>query len=495
MLPLVLVAAIVTEDATPLRAAAKENAARQTLLSPGDWLELRGERQGWLSVYDHRHERPGYVRPSQVRVYPVDETSSRDLAAIVDFLREQPGMESLGIGYVALFLRAAPAGAVGAELFDALGLMAERLGRRASSRWAKPGDLALAGQLEVAESYGVHFKSFEKNGRTRVCYDGEAFRRVLAVPEPGSPPLSRAHAALGLSDPACVDPALAEVQRDELSAWQAGVLEKAGTQKLPPWLANRLRIRLATVRAQVAYVQARKADWKAAASSAGAAEKALMLVDKPELADDDTLALAEAAIRVAAVRWAGEPPGGDYVDRRTVGGSPAPSKSVAIAPGQPPAGDYAARITVGGSPGETCVRFAQLQHCTYAVVWPASVRVAPRGDAIAIAQSPLPGWTEVVLLRRGREPLTLAPAAADPDLGYVEPAGWSPDGTRLLVAREAEITGPLGQPGTLAPFIQRRFQILRADGSVEKQSSKLDNFPSFRRWAAVDWQRSSLTLR
>jgi hypothetical protein len=363
---------------------------------------------------------------------------------------------------VARFLRAAPAGAVGAELFDALGVMAERLGRRASSRWAKPGDLALAGQLEVAESYGVHFKSFEKDGRTRVCYDGEAFRRVLALE---SPPLSRAHAALGLTDPGCVDPGLAEAQRDELHAWQATVLEKADTQKLPPWLANRLRIRLATVRAQVAYVQARKANWKAAAESAEAAEKALMLVDKPELADDDTLALDEAAIRVAAVRWAGEP---------------APSKSVEIGKGQP---------------GETCVRFAKLQHCTYAVVWPASARVAPRGDAIAFAQSPLPGWTEVVLLRRGREPLTLAPAAADPDLGYVEPAGWSPDGTRLLVAREAKITGPLGQPGTLAPWVQRSFQILRADGSIEKQSSKLDNFPSFRRWAAVDWQRGSLALR
>ena len=31
------------------------------------------------------------------------------LRAIVQFLRESPGMESLGIGYVALYLRAAPA--------------------------------------------------------------------------------------------------------------------------------------------------------------------------------------------------------------------------------------------------------------------------------------------------------------------------------------------------------------------------------------------------
>src|SRR5258708_4928782 len=120
MLPLVLAAAILTQDATPPRAAAQETAAQQTLVDARAWVELRGERQGWLSVYDHRHERPGYVRPSQVRSYAVDETSARDLAAIIDFVRDQPGLESLGIGYTALFLRAAPASAVGAELFDAL---------------------------------------------------------------------------------------------------------------------------------------------------------------------------------------------------------------------------------------------------------------------------------------------------------------------------------------------------------------------------------------
>src|SRR3954454_6462694 len=126
-LPLTLVVAIVTQDATPLRAAAQETAARQTMLWAGDWLEVRGERQGWLAVYDHRHERPGYVRPAQARSYRVEEASARDLAAVIDFVRDTPGQEALGIAYTALFLRAAPANAVGAELFDALGVMAERL--------------------------------------------------------------------------------------------------------------------------------------------------------------------------------------------------------------------------------------------------------------------------------------------------------------------------------------------------------------------------------
>ena len=32
---------------------------------------MRGESAGFLRVYDHRHERPGYIRPTQVRVYRV----------------------------------------------------------------------------------------------------------------------------------------------------------------------------------------------------------------------------------------------------------------------------------------------------------------------------------------------------------------------------------------------------------------------------------------
>ncbi|MCU1280722.1 MAG: hypothetical protein JWM53_4268 [bacterium] len=472
MLPLVLVAAIVTQDATPLRAAAKETAAKQTLLYAGDWLELRGERQGWLAVYDHRHERPGYLRPSQVRTYAVDETSARDLAAIIDFVRDQPGLESLGIGYTALVLRAAPASAVGAELFDALGGMAERLGRRASSKWARPNDVALAAEIEVATSYGVKFRSFvvasERDGRARVCYDGEAYRRVLALPATAA---AKARAALGLTDAACVDPSLGAADRDTLVAWQADVLGKVDPSMLPAWIAGRVRIRTASLRAQIAYAQARRADWKAAQESEQQAERALALVDKSELADDDTLAYDEAALRVAAVRWAAA--------------LPSTTKSIEIA---------------AGKKGETCVRFAKSEHCTYAVVWPSSVRVAPRGDAIVFAQSPLPSWTELVVLRRGHESETLAPAAADPELGYVELAGFTPDGARLLLAREARLTGPLGQPGTLAPWVMRTFQIVRVDDrtgdlTVEKQAARLDNFVSFRRWQSPDWRRATLALR
>jgi hypothetical protein len=466
-LPLVTMVAIVTGDATPLRAAAHDTAARQTLLWPGDWVELRGERQGWLQVYDHRHERPGYLRPSQVRIYAEDALAARDLAAVLDFVRDQPGLESVGIGLVALFLRAAPPSAIGGEVFDALGGMAERLARRASSRWARPGDVAIGAQIDVAESYGVHFVSFERAGRTRVCYDGEAHRRVLALP---SPPAARARAALALTDPLCVDPARPAVERASRVAWQNDVLAQVDPRTfgtaVPAWLTARLRIRRAALQAQLAYARARVGDGKGAAAAAEAADNELTLVERTEMADEDGPAYDEAALSVGAVRWAAAPP------------APTAARGLTV--------EIAA-----GKPGETCLRAGAFQHCTFAVVWPASLRIAPRGDAVAVAQSPLPGWTELVLLRRARSGWhaeVIAPAAVEPELGTVELAGWSPDGSRLLLARAARVTGPLGQPGTQAPYVQRRFQIVRADGlGVEKQSDRLENFPTFRRWASADF--------
>src|SRR5215472_7394456 len=199
----VLVALVQTPS--PLRASAHDRAPQQATLAPGDWLEVRGEGQGYLQVYDHRRERPGYVRPAAVRTYPLDEGVAPKLGALVEYFRDAPGHESLGIGYAALFLRTVPARAIGPEIFDAIGTMADRLARRASVRVAKAGDASLAAELDVAESYGVHFVRFDREGQTRVCYDGEEFRHVLALGGTGP---ERLHAALGLTDPSCIDPAL-----------------------------------------------------------------------------------------------------------------------------------------------------------------------------------------------------------------------------------------------------------------------------------------------
>lgn len=61
------VIAIVTQDQAVLRAAPRESAAQHALLWQGDSLEIRGSKGDYLQVYDHRRERAGYLRASQVR--------------------------------------------------------------------------------------------------------------------------------------------------------------------------------------------------------------------------------------------------------------------------------------------------------------------------------------------------------------------------------------------------------------------------------------------
>ena len=133
--------------------------------------------------------------------------------------------------------------AVGAELFDALGTMAERLGERASLRVARAGDGSLAAELEVAESYGVHFVSTERSGVTQVCYDGEAFRRVLALGGTGP---ARVRAALGLTDRRCTDPGLGTTAALELTRWRSEVLDGVDLATLGPEVPayERARLRL-----------------------------------------------------------------------------------------------------------------------------------------------------------------------------------------------------------------------------------------------------------
>ena len=54
--------AIVVQDRAALRAAPRSSATELTRLWQGDLLEVRGERAGYLKVYDYRHERGGYLR-------------------------------------------------------------------------------------------------------------------------------------------------------------------------------------------------------------------------------------------------------------------------------------------------------------------------------------------------------------------------------------------------------------------------------------------------
>jgi len=461
--------AIVTQDQTPLRAAPAGVTTTQAMLWPGDLLEVRGERLDHLQVYDHQRERAGYVRATQVRPLALQEADAPALLAVLRFLREQPGAEPLGIAYAAAYLKAAPAAAITAEPFDALGVMSERLARRASARAGKPGD-AVAAHLEVAGRYGVKFTSYEREGAVQLCYEGDAFRRVLAMP---AEPEALARAALALTRHDCVEPDLPPNRRQALDQWRAEVLDRidaAAFARLSEPSRNRLRLRRAGVWAALAHARSR--DGGDAAAAAQRAIDELAAVNKSELGDEDQAAYAAAAIRTGASHFA------------TLAASPGkPALKVLLQPGEP---------------GQTCLLLTDASHgpqapllrrCTFATVWPGSVRVAPDGRSVALAVQPLPAWTELWLLRasaEGWQVQVLPPAASEPELGYVEFAGWVPGAQKLLVAREVRSEGR----------IRRSFEVLALDTlAIEKQATSPQWLSLFNKWQDPVWKSHTVSLR
>ena len=193
----------------------------------------------------------------------------------------------------------------------------------------------------------------------------------------------------------------------------------------------------------------------------------------------------EAALRASSVRWATED-----------------------APAAPASSALAIELAKG-EPGQTCVRVrargaegAPFEHCTYGLVWPSSIRVAPHDAAVTMVVQPLDGWNELLVLHPAAAGSaswvadTMPPATFDPDVGYVELLGFSPDGTHLLVARELRASGPLGSPHTLAPWFTRTFQVVGANGlRVETEASRLGGLPSAKRWDTAESRRGSLALR
>lgn len=503
----ILLVAIVAEDPAVMRNAPRDDAAPQATLWRGDWLEVRGEKAGFLQVYDHRHERPGFIRPSIVRVHRLDEASAPELRAVVRFLRDTAGSESLGIGYAALYLRAAPAGADASEVMAAIGTMASRLARRASARradgrdamlpGASPAASTVAAQIEVAESYGVHFRSVDPllaGGRVRLCYDGDAWERVLSTP--AAPPLERARAALFFAGSECLDPAASATDRRAWNDRRIHALESvdpAAPPAIPAYLGARVRLRQAEALAWRAFDEARRAGaGDAAARAEGGAIRELALVDRGVLAPEDLETYDDVAVRVAASRWASEV-------------APKPSSrrtSITVAP---------------RAQGESCVRVLEgegakarllAERCTFGVVWPSSLRWSAAGNVATLAVQPLPAWTELWVIQRGSLVVTssapanttapapsappawsiepLVAATVEPEAGYVEAAGFSPDGAHLLVVREAR---GIGHP-------PRRFQMLSVPAlTVEKQANAADKLLSFKRWSAAWWRGGTLALR
>src|SRR5262249_44581323 len=237
-----------------------------TILWQGDVLEVRGERAGYIKVYDHRRERGGYVRGDAVRTVGLAETDAPELLAVLRFLRESPGSEALGISYGAVYLKAVPSRVLSAEPFDAIAGMAERLADQASGSATRHANVAA--HLEVVQQFGIRMRSFERNGHMQVCYDGELFLRVLSMP--AARPEERARAALALTRADCIDPALGPSERVALDEQRRNLLAGIDEHGLSEITRSRLHARRAAVWSSIAYEQARRHE-----SATAAAQSAL----------------------------------------------------------------------------------------------------------------------------------------------------------------------------------------------------------------------------
>jgi hypothetical protein len=483
MLELALTLAIVTQDQIPLRAEPKEKAARHLTLTQGDMLELRARRGDYLQVYDHRRERAGFIRMTQAGLYELTPAEAPRLRAVAGFLSTQPGSEAMGIGHAAAFLKAAPAEAIDAGIFEDIGKMADRLAWRASylardhsANGEKAAKLA-AEHLAVAETYGVSAYRVEDPGKITFCYEGEAWRRVLAWPASTE---QKARAALSLTRHDCIPDTLSPGQRLERDHWRAGVLEGvltagAGEEAFPAHLKTRLKIRLAGVWAGIAQRLARRPqpDAEAILYAGLQAETQLAGVERAPLADGDLEAWHEAAIRVGASRWAAQP--------QTLAQS---------AKGRP-----GLRVETGEKPGQTCVTVvpakseATLTQCTYGQVWSASLSIAPNGKRMALAVQPLAHWRELWMFRLELDGwrLDVIPPATEPaEAAYIEFAGWVPGKTQFLAARETVGNGRH----------QTRFELVNGETlKVEKSVDKPGNLTTFYRWQDPLWKGGTLAVR
>jgi hypothetical protein len=457
--------AIVVQDQAALRAAPRANAAQLTVLWQGDVLEIRGERAGYQRVYDYRRERGGYVRSDAVRTIGLSETDAPELLSVLRFLRDGAGSEALGISYGAAYLKAVPPRALSAEPFDTIAVMAERLADQASGTGVRHANVAA--HLEVVQQFGIRMRSFERNGHMQVCYDGELFRRVLALP--GARGEERARAALALTRADCIDPSLGPSQRALLDEERRALLAQIDERGVSEAMRSRLHARRAAVWSSIAYEQARRRE--SAGPAAQSALTELAAVHPEDLGDDRRAEYLDAVLRVGASRWA-----------------------AAAAATQ----DGPLRLSAtAGEPGQTCVALEGaarppaaplVRRCTWGIVWLASAQLIGEGRALVLAVQPLESWRELWVFHESTGIWRIdvvSPGLEDPEAGYVDYAGFAPGTARLLIAREVKEGGRF----------RRRFEELRlSDLALLRQASSPELLADFGRWQDVAWRRDTLAL-
>ena len=469
------VVALVARDAVTLRAAPRESAAALTVLWRGEALEIRAERGDYVQVWDHHLERGGYVQRAQLLRVAAGEKAAPELAALLGFVSGQPGSETLGFALAAAAIQAMPAAAIqgpdGAQVLDAIGRQAERLGERASVGAQRVKDQAmLSAHLDLARRYGVEFLSMEGGEQVRLCYEGDAYRRVLAMSAASAE--QKARAALALTRPECQRTDARPSEREAAKQASAELLDRVKIDGLAAHWRARLATRQAMVWSGLAFDRAQRGDVAAARVAADRALTAIARVDKADLADGDLEQYNEAALRTNAVRWAAQ-------------AETAPSAKLSMAVTRQADGQTCARLTDPRQKNAAPLA----ERCTWGVVWAASASVNREANAAALAVQPVDGWRELWVFRKEAQGWTVQvvpPAALNPGLGYAELAGWVPGGRQLLVAREAVAEGRK----------IRRFEVVDLPTLTPQRTAfEPDAMGPFARWPDPAWKRDSLALR
>jgi hypothetical protein len=475
---------VVTRDMAALRAAPQANAASTSVLWRGELLEVRGERGDYLQVWDHQRERGGFVLREQLHALHTTAADVPGLAALLAFVSDQPGAETLGLALAAAVIQALPPqdlqGPVEAAVLDAVGRQAERLGERATRGAGERGrdQNALTAHLDIAARQGIRFHSVAAGDAVVLCYEGDAHRRLLAHRH--ATPEQRVRAVLALTRPDCVAEPVRPAEREALDQQRERWLSQVPVEGLAPHWAARLQVRQAEVFSRLAFAAARRGDARASSAAARLAMDALSAAVPDGLSEADQREHLEAVLRTNAVRWAATPFAGTW--------------------------PVALPLRIEARPdGQTCVRVVDeklaektsektpektlAERCTWGQVWPESAQRNRERNAIVLAVQPIDGWRELWVFRhtrQGWQVLVQPPAALLPGVGYAEFAGWVPGGQSMLVAREAVAEGRS----------IRRFEVVGLDNLIPQRTAfHAEALGPFNRWADARWKRLSLAMR
>jgi hypothetical protein len=310
--------------------------------------------------------------------------------------------------------------------------------------------------------------SYERNGAMQLCYDGEAYKQVIAQTNDAA---LKTRAALGLTKHECVNPDFTPAQLLQHDQWRNATLhsiEANQLSQLPALLKNRLHLRKAGVLSSLAYLQARRNEDVSSMMREAIGE--LSAVNKTELSDNDTLDYADAAVRTSAGRFSAGLTSASKIAPLTI-------------------------QTTAGEPGQTCVELmagktsTKLKKCTFGIVWPQSLSISPNGQVATLAVQTVSTWRELWIMRSSSDGWVLdvlPPSGTGPDLGVLEFAGWVPGGEKMLVARDTLEKGR----------IRTSFEVLKIDTlTVDQRASTPSLLIAFTKWQDPTWKASTLSIR